>query len=361
MGRRSLKPVRPVETRDLDGINTLLATAGRLKRTRRGFDWLLRDNPGQNGAPAGWVVEDREGRIAAFIGNFVQRAWLSGRSCLTASSHSFIAAQGQPARALRLVRPFVNQDDAALLNGLMFDPVSARIFETLGYPSLPETGNLRIAWPIGSSTISDPLRSAARQVLAALLPEMRPPVPAVGDAIAASGEDLEQIVAPYASQRLADFDAELRSGPRLFAERSPEALQWRLSDPDAIIPPILLAYPTSGAVRGIALFRFRRPGRRSPLCLDVVDLVTLDPRDRAAATALLRGGLKIAEEGGALQMRLDLVTAPLLTLIGPLLDGAGKTASDSSHAFYRFNIDLPEPVTKHWQPLPFDVHPGSAG
>lgn len=363
MALRALKPVRPAEAGDRDAINSLLQAAGFPKRSRRGFDWLLRDNPGQGEVPGGWVAEDNNDTVCAFLGNFVQRAWLNGRPCLTSSAHSFVTARGQPSRALRLLRHFVNQDGAVLLNGLNASPDSAWIYEVLGYPSYPDTGNLRLSWVTDAAAVTrlaHRLRSRlpVLDALAPYIPEPRRRWPAVGDAIAASGEDTGQIVVPIGNARLAAFDAELRSGPRLFTERSPEALHWRVSDPDARVPPVLVAHPAEGPIRGLALFQFNKPSRIEPPCLDVIDLVTLDPKDRAAVQALLQTGLHLAKEGGAARLRLNLVTPALLALIGPLNDSAEKEVGETPHAFYRFNVDMPEPLTRYWQPLPYDADHG---
>jgi hypothetical protein len=356
LASRSVRRIRPAEARDYDGINSLLQAAGLPKRSRRGFDWLLRDNPGQSGVPAGWVAEDGEGHIAAFLGNFVQRAWLNGRSCLTASAHSFVTARGQPGRALTLLRHFVNQDDAALLNGLNAGADSAWIYDILGYPPYPDTGSLRLSWATGPTAQAGNFPRLS--TLTRLLPEPRYRWPAVGDAIAASGQDVSQIVVPLGNARLADFDSALRQGARLFAERSPETLYWRLTHPDAGVAPILISYPADGQIEGLALLQFNKPSRGEPPCLDIIDLVTLDPKHRSAVQALLQAGLSIAREGGAARMRLNLVTQPLLAMIGPMIDSADKHVGSSPHAYYRFNIDMPEPLARYWQPLPYDADHG---
>lgn len=351
---RTSSTLRPAETRDHRGISALLKSAGLPVRSQRGLGWLFRDNPGQTGAPPGWVVEDKQGELSAFVGNFVQRAWLNGRSCLTASAHSFVSAKGEPDRSLRLLREFVNQDGAALLNGLNTPAESAWIYDVLGYPSYPDTGNLKLSWTVeGSARPAEWL-----QKLTPFLPEPTRRWPAVGDAIAASGQGTSQIVVPLGNARLAEFDEALRSGARLFAERSPEALHWRVTDPDAGMPPVLIAFPAQGPIRGLALFQFNKPSRASAAQLDIIDLITLNPKDREAVQALLQTGLHIAREGGAARMRLGLVTPPLMGLIGPMLDSAQKDLGAAAHAFYRFNVEMPEPLARYWQPLPFDADHG---
>lgn len=351
---RTSSTLRPAGTRDYRGISALLKSAGLPLRSQRGIGWLFRDNPGQSDVPPGWVVEDKDGEITAFVGNFVQQAWLNGRACLTASAHSFASAEGERDRTLRLLREFVNQEGAALLNGLNTPPESAWIYDVLGYPSYPDTGNLKLSWTVeGSARPAEWL-----QKLAPFLPEPTRRWPAVGDAIAASGQDTSQIVVPLGNARLAAFDAALRSGARLFAERSPEVLHWRVTDPDAGVPPVLMAFPADGAIRGLALLQFNKPSRTSAAQLDIIDLVTLDPKDREAVQALLQTGLHLAREGGAARMRLGLVTPPLMGLIGPMLDSAQKDLGAAAHAYYRFNVDMPEPLARYWQPLPFDADHG---
>lgn len=351
---RTSSTLRPAGTGDHRGISALLKSAGLPLRSQRGIGWLFRDNPGQSDVPPGWVVEDRDGEITAFVGNFVQRAWLNGRACLTASAHSFASAEGEPDQTLRLLREFVNQEGAALLNGLNTPAESAWIYDVLGYPSYPDTGNLKLSWPVSGASAP----AAWLKRLAPFLPERAMRLPAVGDAIAASGQDVSQIVVPLGNARLAAFDEALRGGARLFAERSPEVLHWRVTDPDAGVPPVLMAYPANGAIRGLALFQFNKPSRAGGPQLDIIDLVTLDPKDREAVQALLQTGLHLAREGGAARMRLGLVTPPLMGLIGPMLDSAQKDVGAAAHAYYRFNVDMPEPLARYWQPLPFDADHG---
>lgn len=351
---RTSSTLRPAETRDHRGINALLKSAGLPLRSRRGLDWLFRDNPGQSGVPAGWVVEDKQSGLTAYAGNFVQRAWLNGRSCLTASAHSFVSAKGEPDQTLRLLKEFVNQEGAALLNGLNTPADIAWIFDVLGYPSYPDTGNLKLSWAVERAGV----QPAWVRKITPFLPEPAQRWPAVGDAIAASGQDVSQIVVPLGNARLAAFDEALRAGARLFAERSPEALHWRVTDPDAGVPPVLIAFPAEGAIRGLALFQFSKPSRASAAQLDIIDLVTLDPKDRDAVQALLQTGLSLAREGGAARMQLGLVTPPLMGLIGPMLDRAEKDVGAAAHAFYRFNLEMAEPLTRYWQPLPFDADHG---
>ncbi len=355
----AIPTIRPVEPRDLAQINALLERVWFAQKTAAGFDWLIRQNPGQSGLPAGWVVEDRSGNVSAFLGNLVQKAWRAGTPHLIASGHSFIAAADQGGRALSLLRTFLRQDTPVLLSGMNANPVSARIYMAMKLAVYPETGSLKLSWIANPALVAfGALSWRAHELVGGqhmrLIPDIPRPAPDADAILARHAGDVERIAAPISHARLAAFDAHLRAGPRLFTERSPEALAWRLADPEQAVAPVLLAYPQSGAIRGLALFQFNKPSEAEPPYLDVIDLVTLDPEDGTALQALVRAGLALARHGGAARLRLTMVTPHLLRQLGPLAQSARQSSSDAPHAFYKATTDMPAPVSDVWQPLPYD-------
>lgn len=350
---------RPATLDDLPQINRLLDRVWFSPRSPAGFKWLFADNPGQSGLPGGWVVENPDGQICAYLGNFVQRAWQNGTLRLIASGHTFVAAPGQGGRAMRLLRLFLRQPEPAILAGLNANPISARIYAAMKLDAYPETGAMMLSWmanPVIATrgAISWRAHALTGYYFARRVPGIPQRKPDVDALLARGGEDITRIVAPLEDTRLAAFDTALRNGPRLFTERSPAALAWRLSDPDAELGPVLLAYPSTGPIRGLALFRFNKPSEAGPPFLDVIDLVTLDEQDHDAAQRLLKAGLGLARRAKMARLRLLMITPPLLRLLGPLVDKARKTTGAMPFAYYKAQMELPDPVYLSWQPLPYD-------
>jgi hypothetical protein len=355
--------VRPVAPADLPEINRLLDRVWFARRTEAGFDWLCNRNPGQSGQPAGWVAEDSAGKVRAFVGNFVQRGWLRGDAHLIASGYNFVSDHEHGGRALGLLRTCIKQDAAALVHTLTANPLSSRLYSAIRLTPYPETGTLKLDWmtqPVVAAigALSWRAHGLAGQKLIRRLPDIARPAPDVDAILTAHGGEVVRIIRPETDARLATFDQALRQGPRLYAERSPEALHWRLSDPDDPVPPVLIAYPATGAIRGTALFQFNKPSEAEPPYLDAVDLVTLDPGDAGAVQALMQAGLALARGAGAARLRLSMVTPVLLGLLGPLADRARKTVSHKPHAFFKPSAALADLNALSWQPLPYDGESG---
>jgi|JI10StandDraft_1071094.scaffolds.fasta_scaffold187865_3 hypothetical protein len=358
-GRYTIRPVAP---EDLTHINALLSQVWFPRRSADGFDWLMARNPGQSGLPPGWVASDETG-VQAFLGNFVQRAWRLGEAHLIAAGHSFVARPGRGGLAFGLIRRFLRQPEPLILSGLNSNPVSAELYQAMRLATYADTGSLRLSWVTNAGAV---LAGAASWRLHAVtghrharrLADIRRPAPGVERILKAHGGDVRRIIDPNGDTRLAAFDLSLRRGARLFTERSPEALAWRLADPESDTPPVLVAYPAEGAIRGLALLQFNKPSEAEPPYLDVTDLVTLDPQDSEAAQALLRAGLALAKRGGAARLRLQMVSRDTLRLIGPLAAAARRSVSAAPHAFYKANPGAPLPVEAYWQPLPYDSDNG---
>ncbi|MFN3911215.1 hypothetical protein [Hyphomonas sp.] len=351
--------VRPIVPGDFAAIDRLMERVWFARRSAAGFDWLCHRNPGQSGLPAGWVAEDRDGIVRAFLGNFVQRGWYQGEANLIASGYNFVSDADQGGRAVNVLRACLKQDSIALVHTLTANPFSGRLHTAMRLTPYPETGTLKLDWmtqPVVAAigAISWRAHGLAGEKFIRRIPDLPRRVPDVNAWLAEAGGDVLRIAHPETDARLASFDLELRAGARLFAERSPAALQWRLSDPDDPVPPVLVAYPATGAIRGLALFQFNKPSEAEPPYLDVMDLVSLDPEDSTAVQALIKAGLMLARRSGAARLRLSMVSPGLLRLLGPYADQARKTVSTFSHAFYKPKATTFTCTGETWQPLPYD-------
>jgi hypothetical protein len=351
--------VRPMVPEDFPAIDRLMERVWFARRSAEGFDWLCHRNPGQAGCVTGWVAEDRDGFVRAFLGNFVQRGWQRGQENLIASGYNFVSDADQGGRAVNVLRACLKQESIALVHTLTANPFSGRLHTAMRLTPYPETGTLKLDWmtrPLVAvaGALSWRAHGLLKQKYIRRFPDIPRRAPDVNAWLAEAGGDVVRIEHPERDVRLAAFDAELRKGERLFAERSPAALQWRLNDPDDPVPPVLAAYPSTGAIRGLAMFQFNKPSEGEPPYLDVIDLVSLDPEDSTAIQALIKTGMMLAARSGAARLRLAMVPPGLLKLLGPFADRGRKTVSQYSHAFYKPKATTFDCTLETWQPLPFD-------
>lgn len=97
--------LRPFEPDDHDAVNALHRGVWWPERSHAGWAWLA-TNPARLdiGAPSGWVVPDRDGAAAAFMGNLVQRVWKDERLHHVATGFSVIVPPAVRGKSRALIR-----------------------------------------------------------------------------------------------------------------------------------------------------------------------------------------------------------------------------------------------------------------
>jgi hypothetical protein len=143
----------------------------------------------------------------------------------------------------------------------------------------------------------------------------------------------------------------LRSEGRLLADRSPEILRWRRSDPDQTTPPLSLAYRRDGVITGTAMALLAKANPIEPAILEVLDLTALEG-ERQAIPALMQALIAEGRAQGAAKVRLQVVSEEMLRRLGPWTSGARREGG-WGHSHVRFHADAPEHHA--WSPTPFDA------
>lgn len=350
--------VRCFQLSDVHRVNQLHRSVWWPERSPEGWRWL-HDNPARRAlnAPAGWVLEDEDGRPAAFLGNFIQRFWTGDRPQYGATGFSVIVPPDQKGRSRDLMGIFVEQPGCFARYTLNANARSSPLYQRFGMIAWPaRTHALKLSWIINPAAClySRGLRAlvareprAARWLGEQLMPLRRAARPVETSELANGVSGLNDLSdhSPYAR-----FWTALRGQGRLTADRSPAMLRWRLSDPDLTIRPFHLAHRREGEITGHALALLGKGNSIEPPTLEIIDLEALD-RDRAAIPALVAALLRLAPSLGAAKVRLQVVTECALRDLGDLAHKARREGG-WGHCHVAFAPDVEG--ADDWRPTPFD-------
>jgi len=350
----SLRPFTPT---DVDAVNALHRDVWWPERSAEGWAWLDA-NPARLDidAPSGWVIQDKTGRPAAFLGNMIQRFWQDDRRTHGATGFSIIVPPSVRGASRHLIRAFVEQPDVFAAYTFNANSRSAPLYARFGMAAWPpRTHHLKLSWIIDpidclhgrilreavkrAPNLSDPYRErfmhrrlgAPRQPR---LPSQVSPLEDFGDA-----------------SDYADFWSALRREGRLLADRSPQILRWRRSDPDQRTPPVTVAFRRDGVITGTAMAMMAKANPIEPAFLEVLDLVALES-DSQAIPALMQALMAEGRARGAAKVRLQVVGEELLRRLGPWASGARREGG-WGHSHVRFHPDGPDHHA--WSPTPFDA------
>ncbi|QTC91103.1 N-acetyltransferase [Brevundimonas goettingensis] len=352
--------LRPFEPDDHDAVNALHRGVWWPERSHAGWAWLA-TNPARLdiGAPSGWVVPDRDGAAAAFMGNLVQRVWKDERLHHVATGFSVIVPPAVRGKSRALIRAVLDQPNIAAGYTLNANPKSAPLYARHGMRAWPaRTNALKLSWivdPIDclrgrllreavkrAPHLTDPYRERFLRSDRALGRVRRPRFPSLVSTLTDLSDG-----SPYC-----DFWRALKGEGRAVADRSPEILRWRIADPDQAEPPLLLAYTRDGAVTGYAMAIQAKATPIDPVFLEVLDLVALEDEPHAIP-ALMRALMDQARTRGAAKVRLQVVNEELKRRLGAWALGARHEGGwGHGHLRFRNGADAGDLAT--WSPTPFD-------
>ncbi len=348
--------LRPFTPADVQAVNALHHDVWWPERSAQGWAWLDA-NPARADikAPSGWVLEGDDGAPAAFVGNLIQRFWQDDRRVHGATGFSIIVPPSVRGASRHLIQTFVDQPGVFATYTFNANARSAPLYSRYDMKPWPRrTHGLKLSWilhPLDclhgrvlreavkrAPTLSDPYRERFMNR------RLGSPRPARLPSQVSVLTDLDD------GSDYAGFWSALKGEGRLVADRSPEILRWRRSDPDQTTPPIMVAFRRDGAITGTATAVMAKANPIEPAFLEILDLVALEG-DRQAIPALMQALTAEGRALGAAKVRLQVVGEELLRRLGPWASGARREGG-WGHSHVRFNPEGPDHHA--WSPTPFD-------
>jgi len=349
-------PVRQIRRSDYAALNRLHRQVGWPERSQAGWRWL-EENPArvEIDAPMGWVVVDQHDEPQAMLGNLIQRFRLGDRVLHGATGFSIIVPPERKGASRPLIKALIAQPNLFARYTLNANPKAAPLYPLFGLKPFPtETPKLKLSWIVDRTTALKGrlLRTLLGRVsaeTAARLGEqlMNPRLFRPGRlALPADVVVLRDVGAGMA---YADFWRELSAEGRLIADRGPEMLDWRLSDPDQTLAPIHLGLRREGRIVGVLLAQINKTSLIEAPCIDIIDIAALKSAPEAVEV-LARTIIDNARALGAAKVRLQVTTPEILDQLGALTPKARREGGwGHCHA-----LIADEDLARDWAPTPYD-------
>ncbi|MDI7775698.1 N-acetyltransferase [Asticcacaulis sp. EMRT-3] len=346
--------VREIIHNDHDAVNALWGQVWWPTRSEAGWRWLaanpvLRERP----APQGWVIEDKDGRIAAVLGALAQRYWRGHEVCYGLTGHSLVVSPHLRGASRHLITRIISEPGFTACYTLNANILSHRLYGRFGFRAPPAAvADRKLAWVI------DPLVCMTARALRHALDgrprlarrvgeQLRPKARLWRDPVFKLPHDVTtfQPGAAYA-----EFWTRLRDEGGWLADRGPHVLEWRLQDPDLTTAPVMLAFQRGGEILGYACAMFAKENPIEPLVLEIIDLQALNTAPLAVAR-LMDALMAVARQGGAAKLRLGMLSPRLHSQLGPHAVTA-RSEGGWQHAHVRIAPNAPDLTS--WAPTPYD-------
>lgn len=348
--------IRPFTAADIAGVNALHRSVWWPERSIAGWNRLLQNPAAEEiGAAPGWIIDGADGRPAAFLGNLIQRFRHEDRTLHGATGYSLVVRPEARGASKDLLHAFTQQPGVFATYVFDANPLSAPLYLRFGMqPWPPGTHALKLSW------INDPVAlllgkamrglTKGRPGLASMLGEqlMNSRVGAMPKLSLPSGV---AVLSDFRDRsRYADFWNALVADGDLMVDRSPEAMRWRLTDPDLTTRPLMLAFNRGSVITGFAMAMVAKNMTVEAPFLEIIDLVALE-NDADAIPALMRALTETAPKLGAAKVRLQTISPQLLDRLGPWAARARREGG-WGHCHAAFAPDAPNPAL--WSPTPLD-------
>lgn len=348
--------VRPADAQDHEAIDALHREVGWPTRSLAGREWLD-SNPAlcESGAPSGWLLQDDTGQVGGFVGNFVQYFWHGDRRVYGATGYSLIVSERMRGRCRGLIRAVLKQPGLFAAYTLNANPQAAVLYPLFGLkPWPPQAHDVKLSWIVDHRAMlqARALREAVERAAWVARPGHEWLMNSrLGNAPKLDGTDGVEILTDFSDgSDYAAYWQALKGQGRLVADRSPAAMRWRLSDPDAVQPPLMLAFRRDGRITGCAMLIMNKGRAIEPPVLEIVDLTALD-EETGAIPELMRTILAEARGMGAAKVRAPVVSAELMQRMGAVVDVARREGGwGHGHAW----ISQDAPPTDGWSPTAYD-------
>jgi hypothetical protein len=353
-------PVRPIRRSDYAALNRLHRQVGWPERSQAGWRWL-EENPAriEIDAPMGWVVVDEHDEPAAMLGNLIQRFRRGDQVLHGATGFSIIVPPERKGASRSLIKALLAQPNLFARYTLNANPKAAPLYPLFGLKPFPtETPGLKLSWIVDRSAalkgrLLRTLLGGVSAETAARIGEhwgerlMNPRLFRPGRLELPSDVTALRDVRPGSAY--ADFWSVLSAEGRLLADRGPEMLNWRLSDPDQTLSPILLGLEREGRIVGTVLAQINKTSLIEAPCIDIIDLAALKSAPEVIEI-LARTVIDNAHALGAAKVRLQVTTPEILDRLGALTPKARREGGwGHCHA-----LIADEAPAQDWAPTPYD-------
>lgn len=337
--------IRIVDAGDLPDVSRLVRQCGFPDRTEQGWAWVLFANPDQGETPPGWVYL-HEGRVLAFVGNFIMPYRFEGQTLRLATGHTLVTDLHGPRRhaGMKLMRHAREQPGVAAYLTLNNNKVSAPLLPRIGLE--PWLGRSACRW---TEWITNPLR-----LMLGKLPGGHPAAerferPLLLD-FESTGRARAFEIVPLSAAAGADFAALTGSG-RMTRAVSSDQLQYRVSDPDRTGGIGYRVCLSDGRVMALAGLSLTKPAPDRLDLVEVIDWMAADGEaGRAAQIALLHDCLRLTRDSRAAKLRLHYPDA-----VHPDALKAAGWHLERHCAHIPCHGDLRSPALRTWCPGPGDT------
>lgn len=347
--------LRTMTEADIPAVNQLHRDVWWPERSEAGWRWLS-ENPVRSevDSPIGMIIDDQDGHPSAFLGNFTQR-FVQGDSVFYGTTGFSVIVPPRLRGATRQLLPYFTELPGMQVHYTVnANALSSPMYKRYRMHPWPlQTHDLKLSW------IINPMSCAASRLLRKLV-EHRP------DMVRWLGEPLMPTHSRLDRKRLgsevfvvddlsetsayARFWKALRAEGRFMADRSPEIMRWRMSDPDLTHPFVHLAVVKDGEIIGHALALMAKYSSIEPPTLEIIDLEALSGHRHAIQT-LMQALIRVAGPMGAAKLRLQTLSPALLEDLGDLGHKARREGG-YGHCHFKFAPGFTGHET--WQPTPFD-------
>ena len=347
--------IRPFTLADAEAVSALHKAVWWPARSMESWRWLLSNPAHPADTPFGWVAASADGP-QAFAGNLVQTLWRGGDAWRVATGYSLVVSANARGAARPLIRAVANQPGMAAVHTLNANAQAARLYRRMGFEAFPAgTSDVKLTWIVdpAAALLGRLTREiAVRRNYRGVLGNERLLNARLGRRLTRFERGVEPLEDVSDDGPLGAFWARMKGQGRAVVDRSPATIRWRLANPDATTPPVVLAWRRDGAITGWLLAQVSKGSEIEVPILDVIDLAVLDD-DPEAIQALMTTVLKGARSIGAAKVRLQVVSPATLAALGTLATRARREGG-WGHGYVQFAAGQADDMRREWSPTPFD-------
>lgn len=353
--------VRDLTKADIPALMVIVRENGFPERSQKGWEWAMFHSPEQGDVAPG-LVAVKNGDIVAFMGAQVRWVHRGAEKRRVITGHTFISLAIGRGAGLRVLKRLLKHPSADALLTINNNAVSSPLLARVGLePVLGDAGRFWCDWPLrpirrlvgrGMSFLARSERFYRLFQAREWFDRSKAERWMVGgdgtcrQIYADHPEDIaliEQFAADYATENPDQF----------LPERTAEAYQWRMSDPDFPDRSLFLGAFEGGRLVSLMMATMCKPNSHEPWVAYLTEYASLLCADEGGQTAKLLAAVgAAAKHRGAAILRIR----PSVAMPDSVRAQSGRhvmksTDYDSSYISYRENGEV---LRETFQPGPFD-------